>query len=54
MIFGMGIMVIMVVHVESTIEKDYYISFARKLYKIITEDEIEDENGNVMQGWMVP
>ena len=35
-------------------EKDYYISFARKLYKIITEDEIEDENGNVMQGWMVP
>ena len=35
-------------------EKDYYISYARKLYKIITEDEIEDENSNVMQGWMVP
>ncbi len=25
-----------------------------KLYKIITENEIEDENGNIIPGWMVP
>ena len=35
-------------------EMDYYIPYARKLYKIITENEIEDENGNIIQGWMVP
>ena len=35
-------------------EMDYYTPYARKLYKIITENEIKDENGNIMQGWMVP
>ena len=35
-------------------EKGYYTPYARKLYKIITEKEIKDENGKIMQGWMVP
>lgn len=35
-------------------EEAYYTPYARKLYKIITENRIEDENGKVMQGWMVP
>ena len=35
-------------------EMDYYIPYASKLYKIITENEIEDENGNIIPGWMVP
>ena len=35
-------------------EMDYYTPYARKLYKIITENEIRDENGKIMQGWMVP
>ncbi len=35
-------------------ESGYYTPYARKLYKIITENRIEDENGKVMQGWMVP
>ena len=35
-------------------EEAYYTPYARKLYKIITENKIEDENGKIMQGWMVP
>ncbi|MCQ4873173.1 DUF4843 domain-containing protein [Butyricimonas paravirosa] len=35
-------------------EMEYYTPYARKLYKIITQNEIKDENGNIMQGWMVP
>lgn len=35
-------------------EKGYYTPYARKLYKIITEQEIRDENGKIIQGWMVP
>lgn len=35
-------------------ETNYYIPYARKLYKIITTGEIRDENGKVIQGWMVP
>lgn len=35
-------------------ESAYYTPYARKLYKIITENKIEDENGKIMQGWMVP
>lgn len=35
-------------------ESAYYTPYARKLYKIITENEIRDENGKIIQGWMVP
>lgn len=35
-------------------DKSYYIPYARKLYKIVTENEILDEHGNIIQGWMVP
>ena len=35
-------------------EKNYYVPYARKLYKIITENEIKDENGKIIQGWLVP
>lgn len=35
-------------------EMDYYTPYARKLYKIITENEIKDENDKIIQGWMVP
>ncbi len=32
----------------------YYIPYARRLYKLIKENEIKDENGNVMQLWTCP
>lgn len=35
-------------------EKNYYVSYARKLYKIIMETETKDENGKIIQGWLVP
>ena len=35
-------------------EQNYYLPYARKLYKIVTENEIKDENGKIIQGWMVP
>lgn len=35
-------------------EMEYYTPYARKLYRIITENEIKDENGKIISGWMVP
>lgn len=35
-------------------EEDYYIPYARKLYKIVTTSEIRDENNKIIQGWNVP
>lgn len=35
-------------------QEAYYTPYARRLYKIITSSTILDENGKVMQGWMVP
>lgn len=32
---------------------DYYKPYARRLCKFIMENEIEDENGKIMQGWNV-
>lgn len=35
-------------------ERNYYVPYARKLYKIIMETETKDENGKIIQGWLVP
>lgn len=35
-------------------ESDYYTPYARKLYKMVTENEIYDENGKRITGWNVP
>lgn len=35
-------------------QKAYFTPYARLLYKKITSDVYEDENGNIMQGWNVP
>lgn len=34
--------------------QDYYLPYARQLCKIITGSAIPDENGKVMEGWLVP
>lgn len=35
-------------------ESAYYTPYARKLYKMVTETEIRDENGKIIGAWQVP